>query len=1006
METSKDFPFPCIIGQDIIKQHGIILDGGDKRFWFREEPKLIYPMRTTKGEISMSMTIKQQQDYPESSTAAFVEKMLVPFQDVFTAKEEVGPARGESHKIYSPDNKPVRSPPVTFPPTLSPEIEKQIQELLKRGLIRKSHSPYGANVVLAEKKNGKWRMAINYKKLNNDTTRNSIPMHKASTILRQLPNGYWYTLLDGDGGFWQLPLRESDIPKSAFYANGNLYEWLVMPFGLKNAPASFVEFMNETLNDFVGKFVHVYMDDIIIFSKNLDEHLIHVEQVLRRLREKNFTLNRAKCHFAKRELDFLGHVVSKDGIKKQPEKVRAIRDFPVPTCVKDIYRFHGMCVWYSAFIKDFASIAEPLYRLLRKKVQFIWGKDQQQAFEKLKEAMEKDVMLQGVDYTEPIYVKTDASIIGISAILCQIIEKHERVIYYASKLMNPAERNLQTCEQECLAIVWGLNKFRELIYGQPIIVVTDNSALTYLESMKGVSRKLTRWALLMEEFDIQVKHRPGKENIVPDALSRAPVAPLPNEPNYVNSGKQVMYLPTAFSLFSSFSLAKLKKEQQVDAESKLITSKLINSTNSSGNYKLLDGILYRVLTRKGESPQETKKVSVPYIPTELRKEVLQIFHDSPEAGHFGVKKTKRAIRNRVFWPNMMKEIHQYVQTCETCQRNKSENKLPAGLLGTVTPPTAIFETIHIDFIGPLPPSAGGRRNRFVLVVLDELSKWPEFFPMRTATAKRVAECLEDQVFCRFGAPKNIISDNGSQFISKIVKRLCKEWNVAHRLISTYHPQANSSERTNRTLKQLIRSFVDSHSNWDIHLQKFALAIRSSSSETTKVSPAMLNLGRELPLLFDRQIQRKDNDTSASAVEVSEMSQKLQELIGWVRSNIEKAHETNKKYYDKNHRDVSYTKNQKVLLRTHCLSDKDKKFSASLAQKWSGPFTIQRQVTPVTYAITEFQKSKYSKNRHVSDMKPYYLRPEVVVKQSKPLPIPRIQTRNQPRVDYKTLHLGN
>jgi hypothetical protein len=1008
MENIKQFAFPCVIGGDIIIPHGIILDQGAKKFWFREEPNQIYHLLNTEGLINMIMTIKDVSDYPENSTAALVEITVKKFQDVFTAKNEVGPARGECHKIYSPDNKPVRSPPITFPPELSAEIERQVQDLLERGLIQKSHSPYGANVVLAEKKNGKWRMAINYKKLNKDTTRNAVPMHKASTILRQLPNGWWYTLLDGDGGFWQLPLRKSDIPKTAFYANGQLYEWKVMPFGLMNAPASFVEFMNEALHDFVGKFVYVYMDDIIIFSKTLEEHLQHVEQVLQRLRDKNFTLNRAKCHFAKRELDFLGHVVSRDGIKKQPEKVRAIRDFPTPTSKKEIYRFHGMCVWYAAFIKNFAEIAEPLYRLLRKNVEFIWGKDQQEAFEKLKVAMEKEVMLQGIDYSQPIFVKTDASLIGISAILCQNFEEKERVIFYASKLLNLAEQHLQSCEQECLAVVWGLNKFRELIYGQPIIVVTDNSAITYLDSMRGKSRKLTRWALLMDEFDIKIQHRPGKHNIVPDALSRAPVAPLPNEPNYINSGKNTMYLPVAFSLFKSFSLGKLKKEQEIDGETKLITSKIHSSKETNENYKIMDGILYRILKRKGESPttnsQDTRNVSVPFIPTSLRREILHLFHDTPEAGHFGVKKTKRAIRNRVYWNNMMKDIQSYVQTCEICQKCKSERKLPAGLLGTVPPPTAIFQTLHIDFIGPLPPSSGGRRNKFVLVVLDELSKWPEFFPMRIATAKKVAENLEDQVFCRFGAPKTIVSDNGSQFISKVMKKLCRDWGIKHSLISPYHPQPNASERTNQTLKQLIRSFVDSHSNWDQHLQKFAFAIRASVSETTKVSPALLNLGRELPLLFDSQMQADDQNSEPDVL-ARETSQKLKDLIVWVRKNIEEAHKRNKKYYNKHHRDVSYSANQKVLLRAHTLSNKDMKISAGISQKWEGPFTIEKQVTPVTYAIKEFAKSKYSPNRHVSDIKPYYDRP-VTIKNSKPVPVPQIQTRKKSRVDYKKLHLGN
>ena len=1072
MENFKDFPFPCIIGLDIIKRHGIIIDGGHLKFWFRDEPSKIYPLRDNDGAVNMIMKVKETSDYPHDSVAALVERTIEDYADVFKTKTEIGPAKGDAHKIFSPNDKPVRSPPISYPPAIAEDIDRQIKELLDRGLIRRSQSPYGCNVVLTEKKNGKYRMSCNYKKLNKDTQRNSAPMHKAGTILRQLPNGYWYTVLDGEGGFWQLRIRPSDIPKTAFYANGRLYEWLVMPYGLKNAPASFVEFMNETLDEYIGKFCFVYMDDIIIFSKTVEEHIHHLKLILQRLREKNFTLNRSKCHIAKRELNFLGHVISQNGIKKQPEKVRAIVDFPVPQNVNDVHRFHGLAMWYASFIPNFSWIAEPLYKLLRKNIEFDWGPAQQEAFERIKEHMTNDVMLSGIDYSKPIYLKTDASLIGIGAVLCQKFNDHEKVIYYASKCLKPRERNLSACERECLAIVWALNKFKELIFGQPIIVITDSSALTYLDNMKGKSAKLTRWSLMMEEFDVKIIYRPGKENTVADALSRAPVPETTDEPDFVKAGKDIMYLPTSFLLYSAFSLRKLQEEQEKDPESRKIIMELIdnftlNSKNNlaNRNYKIIDKVLYRTLKKSngenppignpqaeqilqsfnhsenGENPNPTEenlesennsengenphhseqstnganpvlatdqKKLLPFIPRTLRREVLQLFHDAPESGHFGVRKTKRAMKNRVYWPNMMQEIREYVKTCDICQTRKYPNQLKPGLLQSAEPPSAVFQTLHMDFIGPLPASSGGRNNKYVLVVVDELSKWPEFFPMRSATAKKVANCLEDQVFCRFGAPKTIVTDNGSQFISKTLKNLCKEWNISHKFISTYHPQANMSERTNRTLKALISSYLEeSQREWDLHLQKFALALRSSVSESTKVSPALLNLGREIPLLFDRQLSIQDAEIPIPEDYTNSLKQKLQDLTMWVRSNLEKAHQINKKDYDSHHRDVQYSPNQQILLRTHYLSDKDKGFAAKLAPKWIGPFYVQKQVTPVTYAIMEKLTSKKFQIHHVQNMKPYFPRKQYG---KTPTPIPLIvnkrELRNQPRVDYRKLHLGN
>jgi hypothetical protein len=322
-----------------------------------------------------------------------------------------------------------------------------------------------------------------------------------------------------------------------------------------------------------------------------------------------------------------------------------------------------------------------------------------------------------------------------------------------------------------------------------------------------------------------------------------------------------------------------------------ILNENVQSTVAAGTVRGIE-----VIPDRQNVPERDK--IVPVLARELVSDVLYQFHDAPEAGHMGVRRTKNEIKKRVFWHGMNKDIAEYVKTCSSCQRNKSEKLKAKGLLGDVPEAKAVFEVIFIDFVGPLPRSRNG--NRFILVVVDQLSSWVEVFPMPTATAQRVARTLEDQVFCRFGSPKNMVSDNASHFINRTVAKPCKEWSVRHVKVSAYHPAPNKAETTNLELKRMIATYVEgSQGNWDVYMQKFALVLRSKVNETTKVSPAILNLGREIQLPFDRAMQ-----SNSSSVNVQELAQSIPDnlriIIESVRQDIVKAHEMNKKYFDQSH----------------------------------------------------------------------------------------------------------
>jgi hypothetical protein len=1076
-------PYPLFIGRDLIRKSDMVIHDHADEFWCSKEPDKKYTLKPVEGKYVYLMQRKDIEDASNPDMQEQVRKLLDKYPSVYRKDGSLGRCNVIKHKIELIDNKPIFVRPMNYPPKHTEEIRKQINILLEKGLIREtSTSPYTANVVLAPKKNGSLRMAISYKKLNSQTIRNSLPMPKAGIFLKRLPAGGWYSVVDCDSGFWQIEMEEESIPMTCFQFDGRLYQFKVVPFGLKNSPATFVACMNETLRGLIGDFLYVYMDDIIIFSKTKEEHLKHLEILFQRLEKSGLSINHKKSIFAQRSIDFLGHVVSEKGVQKQEEKIVAVKNFPRPNNVEQLQRFLGMCGWYQGFIQHYATIADPLYKLLPKKTQWLWTNQHQKSFDALTRAMCEDVVLSGIDYRFPIVVKTDASNTGLGAVLEQNIDGKDRVICYASKTLNKSEKLLHACEKELLAILWAVEKFKEFIYGENFSIITDNQALKYLKQFKEDNSKLGRWAMRLAPYTDRIFYRPGKENVVADALSRASGPVGETEPNYLEDDPEVMFTPV-FAMFENvLTLDEIRQEQERDEEiqrmkrdacqmiatsdcdlimedgilKKLIDIEVLienDEQNSERNERSTPGLVQPVDVTRGvdqnvvpmsvagpsnsaasqgtsqrqvgeqstdsNSQAETvtrqpitrrrnfNKKSVPVIPKSLRERVIQYHHDEPHAGHGGMKKTKDLIRKRAYWPGMFSDIAKYVKSCLICQQTKYPNQKPAGVMGLSKNPEGIFDSIFIDFMGPFVPSSRGRQNRFLLVVQDELSKWVEMFPMRTATAAKTKELLEDQIFCRYGSPRTIISDHGSQFTSNLMKKLCAEWNVEHRMTSIYHPQPNQAERSNRNIIPMIAAFVEGqHSSWDHHLQKFALALRNAVSDTTRVTPALLNLGRDIPTPFDRNMQ---GTSAVREVNHNQISKELKNIIQWVKSNMTNAKQRYKAYYDERHRNVEYSVGQLVWSRNHPLSSAEEGINKKLSPKWIGPFTITKKVTPVTYALHDSFGSPAA-TRHVNDIKPYISRQQSSPVLSQPAPLVRQNQFpspnnfvNNPRRSGRTTH---
>ncbi|GET01638.1 retroviral-like aspartic protease 1 [Rhizophagus clarus] len=481
-------------------------------------------------------------------------------------------------------------------------------------------SQWTSPVVVVEKKNGKKRLCVDYRKLNKVTKRDCYPLPRIDDMLETLSGSQWFSSLDLASGFWQVELDQKDREKSTFITRFGTYEFTVMPFGLCNAPATFQRLMDTVLRDILWQFVVVYIDDINVGSKTFEEHLLHLEQVFSRLAQAGLKLSPEKCFFFKDEIPFLGHVVSRHGIQTDPEKLRVIKEFPIPKDLTQLRGFIALASYYQKFVKNFSRIVEPLNRLLKKNTPFVWGNDQVDSFEYLKTCLMTPPILSYPNFEKPFILYTDASTFALGAILSQKNEdKKERVIAYASRTLGKHERNYGITELECLAVVWAVKHFHHYLHGQKFTVITDHAALRYLLNLSNPAGRLGRWLMFLNSYNLEIINRPGKQHT-----------------NFLTT----LLLPV-----------HLSKEQQAAIKRK------------SRYFVVIDEQLYK---KNKSNPNRPLKV----VKQDEIDDVLHHMHSDPLAGHFSLDETYRKIKIRYYWPQMFEDVRNYVKTCDECQRRE------------------------------------------------------------------------------------------------------------------------------------------------------------------------------------------------------------------------------------------------------------------------------------------------------------------------------------------------
>ena len=896
-----------------------------------------------------------------------IQNLLAENRDLFAEKDiDLSHTETVRMKIDTGTHPPIRMRPYRTPLTQRATMDKTVDDMLQAGIISRSKSPWAFPVVLVDKKDGSKRFCVDFRALNKITKTNSYPLPLIDDVLSLLGRAKYFTTLDLKSGYWQVLMEESDKEKVSFSCHRGLFQFNVMPFGLANAPAVFQELMAEVLQNLEG-FAIAYLDDILIYSETEAEHSAHIQEVFARLRKHQLKLKLKKCQFFKKETKYLGFVINQDGVKPDPDKVKAVRLMAAPISVKEVRAFVGMCSYYRRFLPNFSRIAEPLIALTRKYAKFQWSQRCQLAFDQLKDNLTIVPQLAYPDINKPYVLYTDASDTCIGACLTQPCEdgenilpnvRNEKPIYYLSHKLSDTQTRWSTIEKEAFAIHYALQKLDHFLHNAKFTIKTDHKPLKYLLDSPMQNRKIQLWALGIAGYDCEVQYIKGSDNTCADLLSRSPLKEhqvnddftpdLSDKAFEVNALNSNQFDPNQFasckvdhptlnvpnSTELTLGNIDMAVEQQKDIEIVRLRRQLEEKKSSrsvQSKYLVIDDVLHYI------SNPDVDPVVRLYVPDQLRSRVVTQYHD--DNGHMGIDKTFDAIRAKYFWPSMYKQLYEYVSSCVPCQRRSSRKTHPP-LQQTDIPPYP-FAKIGLDLSGPYPESLSG--NKYIISFVDLYSGWPEAFAVPDKSAGNVVHLLIDEIVPRFGCPLQIITDNGTENINRVMKETLETLNISHVTTSYYHPQSNAKvERFHRTLHDVLAKKLENDtSTWDIYLNQTLAAVRYNINESSRFSPFFLLYNRDVVLPIDNLLKPHRRYLGEEPHKIA--LEKQHQSFVLVHRQLKKAKRKQAKYADKNSKEVTLQVGDPVYVKNHLRKSK-------LHDKWRPYYRIVEKRGPVTFII--------------------------------------------------------
>lgn len=907
-----------ILGYDFIKKAKINIDWEAKRILFGFNNAVIPVDKRQVGsnlhiqpaDLAHSLSLIDNGQHCDNTK--WVEQLINEFPDVINTSTGLACVEPIRLNVNPPPNlNKLNSPPYQMTPDKLCAMREITNDLLTQGIIRKSTNSFASPAFLIPKKEkNQYRLVCNYKKVNQYIENDVYPLPTVDNAFMFLAQAKFFTVLDLNQAYFQLPLHKDSKKWSSFCTPYGIFEHNGVPQGIKIGSQALTRTLDQILGDYKFKFVFNFLDDCLIFSNSLKEHKFHIKQVLMKFRQYGLTVNPLKITVGKPVVKYLGHIIGDGKLISDPDRTKVIHSYKTPTKVKDIQRFLGFVGFYSRFIPKFSDIAAPLNKLRQKDVKFKWTDVEQQAFDKLKFAVTNPPILFLPDFSKEFVITADASDTGLGAIL-QIRENGNLYpVHYASRTLSRAERAYSTYKKEFLACLFAVEKFR-LYLSKKFILQTDNMAVSYVLKKNAATGQLARWALKLAEFDFSIEHIKGTLNIA-DTLSRLyenDDRKIENSPKTNDFCSMLMYFPEIFQ--------NLPNLQRQDVRLRKILDDLRNGIVTTG-YSLKRNVLYYATNRN-------KKPKI-VVPESMQLVVTKYFHELPGAAHSGIAKTINKINKEFVWPDMLNFIRNYVRTCGQCQLAKPAQNLKRGLMNS-SPATYPCEKFYCDFVGPLPRTKLG--HSAIFVVVDAFSKFCFIYPVRKQTAAAAIDILNKYIFAQHGLCKILVSDNGSQFTSHKFKAFLFGNSIQHITTSVYRPKSNQTERVNRNIVSALKIFHNAeHKKWDTLLPWFMQAFNVNIHESTKNTPSRIFLGRNLI-----------NSLQLNWEIPIEWSHDQENVVKKALKQLKRAHEKTSKRYNKG-RFISELKiGDKILVPNFTLSNKGKGLASKLMNRWRGPFKI-------------------------------------------------------------------
>lgn len=877
------------------------------------------------------------------------------------------------HTIYTKTEVPIRQRCYRHSAEAKKEMDRQVSEMLKAKIVEPSTSMWSSPVVLVKKKSGEIRMCCDFRALNKITWPIHFPLPTLNDVFDAMADAKatFFSSLDLKQGYLQISLDPATKEKTSFSTHSGNFNFLRLPFGLKNSPAAFNSLLAHVFKGLTFKSVLCYIDDILVYSRDFDTHLQHLQEVFDRLSAARLKLHPKKCSFALQKVLYLGHYLSAQGMEVDRSKVEIVEQYPRPKNQKELRSFIGFVGFYRRFVRKFCHLANPLHQLLRKDVEFLWDDVAEKSFNALKSALCNAPVLSYPDFSRPFKIQCDASILGISYILAQEDSSgKEHPICYGGRSLTPAERNYSITHLEALALVSAVKEFHCYIANSYFVVYSDHLCLKFLQSLKtSTTGRLLRWSLLLQPYHFDIEYKAGKKNTNVDALSRlsqypaakidstdedtilAPLAP-PSEnlepiPD-VNVILESELVEPPANFFDTADIAEQQRlcpevstiikymEQGILPDDDVEARKLIFMANE---YTLHDNILYHYYTPRSRKASKAVICQL-VIPKHLRNKLLHGYHE--ENAHPGYHRTNLSLQRHYYWPRMYLDVQNHVASCESCQRCKISSK--RHTLENL-PIKSVFGRWHCDILS-LKKSREG--YRYLLVFVESLTRFPEAFPIKTQTASTIADILYNQIITRYGAMTALLSDRGPNLLSSIVAELSRKFGIKRLHTSGFRPQCNSPvERLNRTISSSLRILCKDPEDWPMYIPTILFSLRATTSPRLNHSPFFLMHGHNMRLGIDLTLPSPDEEAVTPDEHALNIAKRLSEVHQEAKDRTRLMQDYNKLVYDRNVSDFDFQPGQRVWLLTPQVK---KGLSKKLSLRYSGPYYIASRVAKNTYLL--------------------------------------------------------